>query len=190
MNTLVILDWDDTLFPTAWFLKTSHKLTNVELQHYFNKLDIALYTFLNKLLELGTVIIISNADYNWIKQTIELLNRSKFILNSLEIISTRNLYQTSEIDQLHWKTLTFKNFLNKNNNHLNIISIGDADYEYNAIVSLYKSDKSKKKYYKTIKCLQCPKIEHLIEQLNMLYKFIDKISNNSRHHDLLFSIKN
>mgnify|MGYP003704592463 CR=1 FL=1 len=54
-NTLFILDWDDTLFPTSWFIHNNINLHNSYMRNlyisYFIELDNVLYKLLKKLIK-------------------------------------------------------------------------------------------------------------------------------------------
>ena len=68
-NTLIILDWDDTLFPTSWVNKNDINIININkigYIKYFEKIDISLNKLFNNMVNLGDVLIITNALLNWI----------------------------------------------------------------------------------------------------------------------------
>ena len=64
-ETLIILDWDDTLFPTSWLYQNKIDLSDShirnEYQTLFAELDNILYSLLIKLINLGKVVIVTNA---------------------------------------------------------------------------------------------------------------------------------
>ncbi len=64
-ETLFILDWDDTLFPTNWIRQNGINLTVSSTRDqyiiYFQELDRVLSKFLKKVISLGKVIIVTNA---------------------------------------------------------------------------------------------------------------------------------
>ena len=48
-NTVIVLDWDDTLFPTSWVINNKIDLTDpnnrIIYYKFFNKLDNILYDY-------------------------------------------------------------------------------------------------------------------------------------------------
>jgi hypothetical protein len=68
-----------------------------------------------------------------------------------------------------------------------VISVGDAHYEYNALIGLYNKDN--KTLLKSVKFMNEPLHEVLIDQLNVLYDIIPKICHMTQHLDLKFKLK-
>lgn len=195
-KTLIILDWDDTLFPTTWVtgnnMNLSNKDTRLNHQITFAELDNILYDFLSKCIKLGNVIIITNASYNWIVVSMSVLpNTTRLVSNNIKILSARDMYQNVTIMN-KWKQLAFEKeameFFKGNLDLHNIISVGDADYEYYALIQFYdwKKIKPKKRLLKTIKLLSIPSYYSLIDQILVLSTCIDKVCNKKKHIDLHF----
>ena len=69
-NTLFILDWDDTLFPTSNTVKQGISLSNNNtrngLAEHYKELDRMISVFLKHILKYGKVLIITNATKEWI----------------------------------------------------------------------------------------------------------------------------
>ena len=152
-KTLIILDWDDTLFPTTWITTNQINLKNhIEVQKhqkYFNDVDLDLFILLRKLLQCGTVIIVTNALLNWIQISTAILPRTLAIIDKIKVISARGDYQSKSSNPMDWKKMAFKRILDESSKKVNnIISIGDAEYEYNALINLYDPDP---KTYKLLK---------------------------------------
>jgi hypothetical protein len=197
MNTIIILDWDDTLFPTNWVNKNKINLKSMIDYKYikqFTILDKLLFKLLTKLINIGRVIIITNAMVSWVHLTCNHLPETyDLIVKNIDIISARSYYQNEFPDNIYkWKNMTFKSIINKyliDNKINNIISIGDADYEYKALIELYYWDYilNNKKYLKSIKFIKAPSYNELLDQLNTVYQNINKIKNDYRHYDLMFS---
>lgn len=175
-NTLFILDWDDTLFPTKWFITNKMFFT---ITPEFIELDKILYKLFYKLFSLGTVIIVTNAYSSWLKASSVLFpNSSEFILKT-KIISTRGKFKSqSLINIFNWKKIIFKEESKK---YHNIISIGDAEFEYYALININNN-----KLLKSIRFIQNPSIKILIDELNTLLINIPNITKNPHKLDLLF----
>jgi len=199
VNTLIILDWDNTLFPTTWITQNAIDVTRIadtqyhnSIINYFTELDESLYNFLSKIIKRNKVIIITNAMKNWVTISSSVLPKTSVLLKSIRIISARSRYQDNyKMDM--WKTNCFQDEVEyelRQINPQNIISIGDALYEYNATVNLYINNKnSVKRYLKTIKFVDTPSKEVLIDQINVLNNSIDKIITTRDHVDILFENK-
>ncbi len=194
-NTIIILDWDNTLFPTQWVLKNKIDISTAEgaSKHinYFSELDDILYKFLKKSMYLGKVIIITNAMPTWIAISSAVLPKTQTLLLKIKLVSARKNYQNI-CDMENWKIMAFKDEvkyeLNKYPEIQNIISIGDAYYEYNALVNLIKID-NKKKILKSIKFIEEPEHNTLIDQLEVLDECIEDVVKSKKHLDLVFQFR-
>jgi hypothetical protein len=152
-TTLIILDWDDTLFPTSWINKNNIGFLSVEnriilYNKYFYKIDNNLEHLLYKLTNCGKVFIITNALLNWIDMSVNILPKTSKLLkkNIIKIVSARGEYSHYTSNMTEWKKLAFKRELEsllQNTKINNIISIGDAEYEYMALINLYENNKQK-----------------------------------------------
>lgn len=205
-ETIYLIDWDDTMFPTDFCNKNSINLKNPsDIDNYklfFIELDKSILSVLEKLNSLGTIYIITNASLLWIKNCLEILPKTKkYIMNNnIRIISARDIYSSLNDSPLQWKILTFQNVIdiimknNNNKNILNIHSLGDATYEYYSLLNLddYLNKKHKNNNYllKSVKFIDKPTFEQIIDQLNVLLKNIDNITKQFNYVDIKFdSIK-
>lgn len=198
-HTLIILDWDDTLFPTNWVMKNGINLVNTFNKDkyiiYFQKLDNVLSRVLLTLSKYGKVIIVTNALPEWIKVSSIVMPKTFLLVKKIKVISARGNYQQYSSNANDWKEMAFKNEVAiefKNKNFINVISVGDAEYEYKALISLYKwNHKTEKihKILKSIKFMKDPSHDVLIDQLEVLMISIPEISKKTTHLDLKFTHK-
>ena len=190
-NTLIIYDWDDTLFPTSWIVNNDIDLTDPNTRsenvYVFKRLDDCVFNLLKKSLELGEVIIITNAMPEWVYLSCSVLVDTQEIINNIKVISSRKNYQ-NKTDMINWKLNTFLDEFNdiiKKKSIKNIISIGDANYEYYALINLYKQQKN---YYdrllKSVQLVKSPSNELLMNEIKLLSENIKDICNNCEHLDL------
>lgn len=189
-NVLIIFDWDDTLFPTTWLINSGIKLTDEEsvrkITVYLHELDISISKLLKNTIIAGKVIIITNAGIEWISLAKRYLPKTKYILdNYVRVISARDMYHHA-YEMMEWK----KNVVNNDIKNLvdwadQIISFGDAYYEFSALISLYKII-PKRKYLKNVKLCQSPTFENTLDQLNVIDNNLSDIVNEKRHFDLNF----
>lgn len=188
---LIIYDWDDTLFPTSWM-----KNNNIDIENdndirkyklYFNDIDNSLYKLLIISLKFAKVIIISNAQKRWIYKSAQLClpKTSKLIKLYIKIISANENY-SNFVNINQWKICAFNNDIeNYINSSRDIINIGDALYEYEALLSL-KHKYMHYKYLKNIKLVKDPTFNEIIDQQSILMKTLPKICVVNRHIDLNF----
>lgn len=192
-KTLIILDWDDTLFPTSWFVKNKKNL--MESDNNFPNLDLLLNDILSNLRKYGQVAIVTNATAKWIIATSDILPKTQTLLknNDIFVISARDIEQGTypkNIDM--WKKKVFEKLVGQyfmGYNLQNIISIGDAEYEYDALVDLYQKNAIEKgRILKTVKFLKDPSFDQLFDQLQVLNKCINKIITGPDHMDIKFNV--
>jgi hypothetical protein len=146
MDTLIFVDWDNTLFPTHWYFANGYDKWNHEIILYnCKKLDELIYTVLNHMSTYGKVVIVSNASIDWVRHSLKIFPKSEAYINmNIKVLSAYSMY--NNIKNIYkWKELTFKAeflsyFLGKYKNQ-HIISIGDSDYEHFALNSLRNWDR-------------------------------------------------
>ena len=108
-QTLIILDWDDTLFPTHWVMQNGlHLKQDISNKIYFENLDDILTYFLQKIQQMGKVIIITNALPEWIKASSLNLPKTYNMLNNIKVVSAREKYQRITNNMMDWKELALK----------------------------------------------------------------------------------
>jgi hypothetical protein len=194
-NTLIIIDWDDTLYPTSWTSENNVDLTDPKSRYrhirYFEKLDDHLSSTLDYMKTLGDVTVITNALPEWIDLSVSVLPKTRGVLGGIDIISARKRYQ-NKTKMTDWKKYTFIDVISyksKTQKYHNILSLGDADFEYNALINLYSHDDLPHKYLKAIKFIKSSDYNVLIEQIKMIRQNISRICRLTRHVDLLFDTK-
>jgi hypothetical protein len=180
-NTLFILDWDDTLFPTSWVTRNNIDIINNSSRdryvEHFKSLDRALHSFLKNISKYGKVIIVTNALKDWVKISSIIMPQTYHLLKGINIVSARSLFGEQTKDVMEWKKRTFQIIIDKefdNKKLMNIISIGDAEYEHQALVALTQSNFDKIKYLKSFRLIKDPTYEQLIEQVEMMDTYIHK----------------
>lgn len=195
-DSLVILDWDNTLFPTTWISEKSANLNDDAHRKIYTvqlkTLDIVLCELLKKIRENAKIIIVTNAMPIWIKISSSVLPKTHEILKNIRIVSARKEYQDKSNDIWDWKKLAFirESHLELSDcSFKNILSIGDAHYEYKALTELFHIHPDPK-VLKTIKLMDEPDLNHLIDQLKVLNKGIEEIIHHPDHLDLKFASLN
>jgi len=212
LTNIFIIDWDDTLFPTNWVTKNNIDITVSDSYNkyklFFIELDNILSNVINSLNKLGNVFIVSNASLTWIKNCLSILPYTNKLINAfgINVISardnffTKNLsgFDSERVSIIEWKIACFQDILISildnitakfnEKNYLNIISIGDANYEYVALMNLNKFfiiNKIDINYLlKNIKFIEKPEFNIVIEQLITLRKNIQIIVDKLQFVDL------
>lgn len=195
-KTLTIFDWDDTLFPTTWTIQQSIDMTNkftyTQYMQLFDKLDTIVSNLLIKCQKYGTVVIVTNAATKWVKiSSIVLPKTQKIITSSVQIISAREMVQDRHPNDMNmWKKVIFDEIVINyfaEHGYQHIISVGDAEYEFLALIELYNEHSVvNKRLLKTVRFVSAPSFESLFDQINVLYQSIDKIMTSKKHMDLKF----
>ena len=198
LTNIFIIDWDDTLFPTTWVNTNKINMSDVnsvkDYKLYFLELDKTVSNFLESFNKIGDIYIVTNANIKWIKSCLNILNltRETIIQNNIRIVSARDSYAQTGNSPSEWKTRTFQDILEdiikkillnlKPNTCLNIISLGDAQYEYIALINLdsyFKTNKLIKNspdssninyLLKSIKFIEKPEFDYIIDQLQVILK--------------------
>lgn len=193
-GTLIIADWDDTLYPTSWITDNGIDLTNPKSRYkymkYFEYLDIYLSGLLDYMMTLGEVMIITNAMLEWIELSVSILPKTKKCLETINVVSARQKYGHQTV-MAEWKKKTFLDEVTKKintnkNKYNNIISMGDADFEHNALVNLYDKQILPHKYLKSIKFIKSSNYNVLLEQIKMMKQTISQICKIQQQIDLTF----
>lgn len=194
-NTLIIIDWDDTLYPTSWLMNKGIDLTEPKSRYnyidYFKLLDKHLSLTIKHMSKLGEVLIITNAMPEWIELSLSVLPKSKESLKNIDIISARKRYQ-NRTSMSSWKKYTFLEEIEKRTKtkkYRNILSLGDAEYEYKALINLYNSDMLPHKYLKTIRFIKSANYNILLDQIKVVRKNIEDICKRKSQMDLTFDTK-
>lgn len=197
-QTIIILDWDDTLCPSThlrqhatfdnkgrFALKLDHKTRN-EL----NMLADQVLPLISTVMQMGKVIIVTNAKRPWV--TISCNNFLPAVKEYLKHIPI--IYALELVKSGHSKESTGKNLLTETKacamkaavsefysryprqSWKNIISIGDALFEHDAIRQVV-GERPKKEgcRTKTVKLIENPTVAGMIVQLSLVKSWMQKI---------------
>lgn len=206
MTTIFYVDWDDTVFPTFWsnsnLINMSNKDSVKNYKLYFIELDKTVSNLFINLKKYGEIYIVTNANIKWIKACLNILTITRDIImnGNIRIVSARDIYSQNTGSPTEWKINTFRDIINKKlenlpqgsqcNTFLNIISIGDAQYEYMALLNLdnfFKTTNKKINYLlKSVKFIEKPNFDIVIDQIELLKKNTEQIVNKVGYIDLKF----
>ena len=128
IQTIVILDWDDTLLPSSYLIhlgyisKEGHiyydSTTNTEISNQFKKLEKLIIKFIQSISHISSFYIVTNAQQGWVQLSMKaFFPNLSLLIPDCQIISAREIYKTSNtsIDPiinlnylLMWKLSAFK----------------------------------------------------------------------------------
>lgn len=173
-KTLIIVDWDDTLLPTTWL--SWNKQVNLKNTNFGG----IVANFLRKATELGQVFIITNADPRWVYETSELyIPEILHYLRTIPICSARQFAKYGLNDMKNWKYRAFncviQQFSNSFQGIKNIISIGDSQWDKDAVFNVFENNKNIEIIPKAVKFLGSPSFEALGEEILILTSKLEEI---------------
>jgi hypothetical protein len=148
-----------------------------------------LSSFLKTVTRLGKVIIVTNALIDWINISSVMLPQTYQLLRKVRIVSAKGTYRSVTNNIMDWKIMAFRDIIDdefKNASLMNVISVGDAEYEYQALISLNSRKKEIKKYLKSVRFVKNPSHDILIDQLEVLNDAIPDVWEKYNHLDLKF----
>lgn len=198
-KTLIIFDFDDTLFCTKYFdtfalsyqdiftCKVSLEEINPCLVRELKQLESTIIELFINLQQSYDIIIISNADLKWINNCLtHFLEELKEYINEndIKIYSAKNMFSKIVKNSKEWKTKCFKKVIidmykNDINSDLNVISVGDSNEEKKAVFNLAKINEFRKINPKFIHMISFPSAASIILQLKYLNDNINNIVTDS-----------
>ena len=173
-NTIV-LDWDDTLMCTSYYIKRNKQLTSSEREQYM-KLGSIVTNFLTLCISKGDVYIITNSTVGWLLSTAEhVLRMNLDVFNDINIISTREMYESfPNISMDEWKLKAFEELNGVVRNSKCLVAIGDNNNDVKGAM------KYKGVYdgliVSTGKFVEKPRnVEELINEIKVMANMFDKL---------------
>jgi len=198
VESLIIFDWDDTLLPTSWLfnqqLMTPEAVPNPEQQSLLESLADRVWSTLQFALQLGRVVIVTNAEQGWAEASCRKFFPSVAnLLDSIRIVSARASYQQFSKHPSEWKRLAFTeevDFFYGADDTMqprNILSVGDASHELFALKSVTADVPNCSG--KSIKLLEGPTAEQLIEQHDVLSSSLLQVAEHNGDLDIEIDIE-
>lgn len=188
VESLLIFDWDDTLFPTSWLqqqgLMDAGREPNEEQLARLGELAACVQRTLEVAVEVGHVVIVTNAQEDWVQLSCSAFMSSiADLLQKVDVVSARSAYESCSQDPSEWKRLAFEHEVVSlygpitDGQQRNIVSFGDALYEQRALESVTKGIPDC--CGKSLKFLETPSVEQLIEEHEFVSKvFLDVVEHN------------
>ena len=189
-NSLIIFDWDDTLFPTSFLASNgylydgfSFSEKDEKIQKKIEKLEKSVIDLINLSLTKGEVYIITNAAIGWVECSSKNYYPNFYkMLNKIKIISARGEFENIFPNNVQeWKMKSFSNLKNYFNNKLvtNIICLGDSMLEIEAGKIL--ANCFQEAFIKTVKFKENPKPDELNKQLILVKNQFNAIHSSIKN---------
>lgn len=174
-ETLVICDWDDTLFPTSSLQLLGLLYGDIALCEDHMEQIVRLTASVEKLLRIalqfGKVVIVTNAQKGWVEKCCRRVMPSLLpLFEQIEIVSARSTYERCATNPSEWKRLAFDHEVEiletSGAQQYDIVSLGDSIHEQQAIISL--CDSRATCCGKSFKFMKTPTMEDLIIQHDLM----------------------
>jgi hypothetical protein len=198
-NTVIFLDWDDTLLPSSFLSGKGYRLdTEVpkdpEHDAQLREVETSSAEALTQALKLGHVHVVTNAETGWVQ-----LSAQKFmpglvpLLSKVRVISARSTYEGAHPDApLKWKFLAMQEALTKVYGGLetkaakNVISFGDSHVEREAVRAVTRGVPNVRT--KSVKFAERPSLEQLRRQLDLICNCMQYICSHEGDLDLQLTV--
>lgn len=198
---LIILDWDDTILPSSWVageglrLDEPHVLparVTAKLQPIEDKAT----KLIQRACELGTVIVITNAETGWVE-----LSAKRFLpavvplLGGVKVVSARSEFEASyPSSPQQWKMAAFGREIRQALAHpdvgdaqCTVASLGDSVHEREALHSACRALKSPV-VTKSVKFIEHPGLEQLEREMECVTRAFEDIVSPPGNVDLALHV--
>eukprot|EP00932_Pfiesteria_piscicida_P020650 SRR837773.7450.p1 GENE.SRR837773.7450~~SRR837773.7450.p1 ORF type:complete len:259 (+),score=88.84 SRR837773.7450:114-779(+) len=203
-QTIIILDWDDTLCPSTTCMR--HLGLSVlgdppegKVASDLHALSLEVGLLMDAAMELAEkVVIVTNAEEGWIELACKAwLPGLSSHLEKAEVVSARSTWEPQGVaSPAGWKARAFEDEVSKfysryaHQSWKNIISIGDAPHEREALSRVVRwapVRPGKKCRSKSVKLILRPSIQQLTREIQMLRANLKEIVWHDDDLDLQFS---
>jgi len=187
-HTILILDFDDTLFPSTTIdVKQCEKIDD----EFLELIQKHLKFFFKKINSHKNCdyYIITGGNYEWVNLILDMYYQKlkKYIIGHVYSVYNYNdktLEKSIKEEKEKQIEYIIENFHNKKN--IELLSFGDGEYERSAVISY---SKKKEINFKNIKFIETPLLEQLIKQWNLICVNIDYLINYGYELDLMLRMK-
>lgn len=196
-ETLLILDWDDTLLPTTWIEAQGLRLGSgsapilPEHRAYLDLMAETAAVTLRLAKSFGTVVVVTNAEQGWIEQSCQKFMPTLWdTLEDVKILSARSQFERQGVAQPSvWKLLAFRGEIDLFHAGVegatpqrNIISIGDSLHEREALIRV--TDRIPNSWAKALKLMEKPSAEEFLKEHEVLSGVLGDIVNHEGNLDV------
>jgi hypothetical protein len=207
-QTIILFDWDDTICPSTWvrshvrFDKKGKPANSnaPSIQQELTKLVDQALPLLRAAKAMAQVVIVTNARRPWVETSCQHFMPSLMReLEGVNVIYAMEFLEEDEADYMinpelltEAKARAMKSAVSdfysryRNQSWKNVVSIGDALYEHDAIrqVTHERPTDSKKCRTKTIKLMEGPTSAVMVKQLGLVESWLAKVVNADHDIDI------
>jgi len=201
-DTLLILDWDDTLLPTAWCNMQGLRPEPGVHSTIVERAALSAEKLLSNAKALGAdVVVITNAEQGWVEQTIRyLMPGLSDAMEMIQVVSARTEFEHHVgPDPTRWKCAAFKRHIDSwlrsrrqwsdiSKKELpvpHVMSIGDSLHERDAIHEAIEEISHMNTFVaKSLKFLERPTIDQIVRQHELLLKKLEALLMHPHYFDL------
>jgi len=195
---LFLFDWDDTLLASSFLRGKGYRLDaeferTPEVEEGLRELEQSIYDVLNMAMQLGAVVVVTNAENGWVQ-----LSAQKFVpavcplLSKLKIISARSTYEGSHPENpLKWKYCAFQEnvlatFGAETKYVKHVVSFGDSNVEREAVRAVTRNITNCRT--KSVKFAESPSLRELVRELQLVTNCMTYVVTHDGDLDLQLSI--
>lgn len=192
-DTILIFDWDDTVLPSTWIQRQgltvdrNCKLSDWQQDRLAAVAEHAADT-LEAAKELGTVVLVTNAQEGWIELSCLTFMPSLIPhLEDVKLMSARSAFESSDLDNPRdWKLCAFNaeledffgaSAITQQSRRKNVLSFGDGSHEREALLQVTEVLPNCR--CKVLKFVDKPDIDQICRQHSLMTRCLDRIV----HHD-------
>jgi hypothetical protein len=198
-ESLLIFDYDDTLFPTSFLAQNGYKLdgpdASPEIQAILDEYSKIVERTLLDARQHGRVVVVTNAESGWISLTAQkFMPRLGHLLSSFPSISARSTYEPLGISNpFEWKLKAFESVIYEHHQmvstpdaiaRINVLSFGDSIHERDAAHQVCASLSSSPLFCKSIKFIERPDVAQLTKQHVLIRDSLVKVIEHEGTLDL------
>jgi len=168
-QTLIIFDWDDTLFYTSYLHHKRNYRNDAAIQQQLQSIEKSAYDILDLALGLGQTFIITNAQEGWVEECVDKYMPSlRGMIQKLPIISARSNHERESAHLSEWKNRAFCELGKQLDSQTitNLVAVGDSNFEMEAVHLL--GQQFSRSLIKTVKLRECPSPEELMKELVLI----------------------
>ena len=182
-ETCIIFDWDDTLCPSTFMLKTER---TDEIEHELRKLERLVSHVLTLALEYGHVFIITNAQQGWVEVAVATyMPTLKYWIDKVTVVSARSRFEPLYPNNpIAWKIRAVVESLT-DLSPKQILSFGDSYVERIAMLETAKQKNIS--CIKNIKFIENPTIVQLSKQWEVLIPIFSNIVKKNKNIDMFLT---
>jgi hypothetical protein len=196
-QTVIIFDWDDTLMASSWVDRSkllhidSFSSLSTTVQQQFAVLEELVGNCLRAAAQLGSVIIITNAESGWVEYSSRrFMPRLVPLLESMRVVSARSTYeQFYPGAPLCWKAAAFAHEANQIFGkeaviaaQREIVSIGDSNEERTAVKIACEQLGA---VSKSLKFVDLPNPDQLCKQVETVTAWLSWVLEHGSDLDLM-----